>query len=343
MSGQIGFRCLGALCVAVVVTRGLIAQSPAAAFEPQPAAAGTLRIWGDTYMSSVVAAWEELFQRSHPNVHFVTQLMGTDTGMSGLYTGNADIALLGRESNPTENDGFLHTLQYQPLKLRLMTGSLDVPGMSFAPVLFVSRDNPLNGLTMVQAQKVFGCGQPALGTPARTWGDLGLGGEWSDKPIHVYTFDIESGIGAFFLHALQGENRKMNWPIIREFRDRRRTDGTIYDAGEQTMDALLLDRYGLAVSSLRYSSSGVKALALAGRGGSAYLQATEETLIDGTYPLARMTYVFLNRPHGAPVPPLVKEFLQFVYSDEGRKVVSDSHEFLPLTKDDAARQVSLTH
>jgi hypothetical protein len=39
----------------------------------------------------------------------------------------------------------------------------------------------------------------------------------------------------------------------------------------------------------------------------------------------------------------VKEFLRFVYSDEGRGVVSDAHGFLPLTKDDAARQVSLMH
>lgn len=292
-------------------------------------------------MSSVVRAWEEHFRRDHPQVQFATRLMGTDTGMSGLYTGNADIALFGRESNTTENDGFLHTLQYRPLKLRLMTGSLDVSGMSYAPVLFVSEDNPLNELTLAQAEAVFGCGQPGQGGPARTWGDLGLRGDWRDKPIRVYTFDMESGTGTFLLHALQGESRKMNWPIIREFSDQRRRDGTIYEAGEQTVDALLRDRYGLAVSSLRYGGRDVKTLALAARSGSAYFQATRETLIDGHYPLARMTYVFLNQPPGKPLPPLVKEFLRFVYSDEGRKVVSDSHGFLPLTREDAARQVTL--
>lgn len=292
-------------------------------------------------MSSVVMAWEEHFRRNHPDVRFLTQLMGTDTGMSGLYLGNADIALLGRESNTTENDGFLHTLQYRPLKLRLMTGSLDVPGMSYAPVLFVNRDNPLDKLTLTQVEAVFGCGQPGQGAAAHTWGDLGLGGNWSDKPIHAYTFDIDSGTGTFFLHALQGQSRKMNWPIIREFNQKRRADGSIYEAGEQTMQMLLGDRYGLAVSSLRYAGNHVKELALATRSGSAYVKATPETLIDGSYPLARMTYVFLNQPPQKSVPRLVKEFLEFVYSDEGRKVVSDSHGFLPLTKDDAARQVSL--
>lgn len=309
-------------------------------FEPQAVPAGTLRIWGDTYMSSVVAAWEEHFRRYHPDVQFVTNLMGTDTGMSGLYAGNADIALSGRESNTTENDGFLHTLQYKPLQLRLMTGSLDVPGRSYAPVLFVNKDNPLGRLTLAQADAVFGCGQPGV-RPARTWGDLGFGGEWKDKPIHVYTFDMESGTGAFLLHALQGESRKMNWAVVREFRDQRRPDGTSYEAGEQTMDALLHDPYGLAVSSLRYAGGEVKALALAAGSGSAYVRATRETLIDGSYPLARMTYAFVNQPPGKPVPPLVKEFLRFVYSDEGQRVISDSHGFLPLTKKDAARQVNL--
>ena len=329
------------MCMAALLTRSVISQSSSAAFQPQPPSDNTLRIWGDRSMSSVVRAWEMHFGRNRPDVRFVTQLMGSDTGMSGLYTGNADIALLGRETNTTENDGFLHTLQYRPLKLRLMTGSLDVPGMSYAPVLFVHKDNPLNKLTWAQAQAVFDCGQPGQAAPARTWGDLGLGGEWSDKPIHVYTFDIDSGIGTFFLQALQGQSRKMNWPIIREFSQKRRADGSIYEAGQQTMDMLLADRYGLAVSGLRYAGAQVKALALATRSGSTYVTATRKTLIDGSYPLARMTYVFLNQPPGKSVPRLVKEFLEFVYSDEGRKVVSDSHGFLPLTKGDAAQQVGL--
>ncbi len=333
------FYYLGTLCLAALAASNVNAQAPSAAFDPHPVSAGTLRIWGDTYMSSVVQAWEEHFRRYHPDVRFETQLMGTDTAMPGLYGGIADLALFGRESNATESDGFLHSLQYKPLELHLMTGSLDVPGMSYAPVLFVLKDNPLEKLTLAQADSVFGCGQPGV-VPARTWGDLGLGGEWKDKPIHVYALDMEAGTGAFFLHALQGESKKMNWAIVREFSDGRRPDGTSYEASEQAMDALLRDRYGLAVSSLRYAGGEAKALAVSA-GGRASVSATRETLIDGSYPLARLTYAFVNQPPGKPVPALVKEFLRFVYSDEGRKVVSDSHGFLPLTQADAVRQVEL--
>jgi phosphate transport system substrate-binding protein len=292
-------------------------------------------------MSSVVLAWEEHFRHYHPEVQFDNRLMGTDTAMPGLYGGVADLALFGRESDATENDGFLHSLGYKPLQLRLMAGSLESPGMSFAPVLFVHTGNPLDRLTLMQADALFGCGQPGQGKPAKTWGDLGLGGEWKDKPIHLYAFDMESGTGDFFLRKLQGESKKMNWVIIREFSDGRHVDGTAYDAGRQTMDALKGDPYGLAVSGLQYADGDVKALPLATATGSPFVYATRETVIDGTYPLARMTYVFVNQPPGGAVPALAKEFLRFVYSGEGQKVVSDSHGFLPLTGEDATRQDGL--
>jgi phosphate transport system substrate-binding protein len=334
---------LGALCFASLAASGVLAQAPSAAFDPHPVPAGTLRIWGDTYMSSVVLAWEEHFRRYHPDVQFVTQLMGTDTAMPGLYGGVADLALFGRESNGAESDGFLHSLQYKPLQLRLMAGSLDAPGKSYAPVLFVRKGNPLDRLTVAQADALFGCGQPGQSAPARTWGDLGLEGEWKDKPIHLYAFDIESGTGAFFLRKLQGESQKMNWEIIREFSDGRHADGTAYDAGQQTMDALKADPYGLAVSGLHYADGDVKPLALAAVAGSPYVYATRETVIDGTYPLARMTYAFFNQPSGQPVPPLVKEFMRFFYSDEGQGLISAEPGFLPLPPQDAKQQVLALH
>jgi phosphate transport system substrate-binding protein len=335
-------RSLRITALGILLSAGLGAVASAESpFEPNYVAAGTLRLWGDSSMSSVVLAWEERFNRYHPEVKFETSLMGTDTAMPAIYTGLADIGLFGRDSNQTENDGFLHTLQYKPLQLRLMTGSLDAPGKSYALVLFVHKDNPLERLTLAQIDLIFGCGQSGQSAPARTWGDVGVGGEWRDKPIRLYTFDTESGTGLFLQRKQQGESRKMNWAVIREFADARRTDGTSYEAGEQTMDALLHDRYGLAVSSLRYANSSVKTVALAGTSGSEYVKASRETLINGTYPLTRMTYAFVNQPPGQSVSPLVKEFLRFVYSEEGQGMIEESSGFLPLTKEDAAKQVLL--
>lgn len=51
------------------------------------------------------------------------------------------------------------------------------------------------------------------------------------------------------------------------------------------MDALQRDRYGLAVSNLRYANSDVKALVLASASESQYVPASRGTLVNGSYPL----------------------------------------------------------
>lgn len=292
-------------------------------------------------MASIVELWKEHFQRYHPEVRFEIKLMGTDTGMAGLYGGVADIALLGRESNTTENDGFLHSLQYKPLQLRLLTGSLAAPGKSFAPVFFVYKNNPLSGLTLDQIEQIIGCGESPQRKPIETWGDLGLSGYWKEKRVHLYMFDIESGTGAFLLRRLQGESKKLRWENIQEFRDARHPDGTAYDAAEQIIDALRKDPYGLGVSNLHYAVEDVKPLALAVNSDSPYIPASRKTVADGTYPLARATYAFVNAPPNQPASPLVKEFLRFVYSDEGQGLVKDDGGFLPLSSQEAMKQISL--
>lgn len=322
---------------------GAHSQIPSHSFDSNPAITGTLRIWGDAYMSSIVLAWEGHFRRYHPDVQFENQLMGSDTAMPGLYTGKADIALLGRESNTTDNDGFLHTLQYRPLQLHLMSGSFDIAGKSYAPVVFVHKGNPIDGLTLQQLDLVLGCGQSNRLAPARSWGDLGLGGAWKDKPLHAYTFDAETGTGLFLLHKLQGESRKMDWQIIQEYRDIRRPDGSTYDSGQQIIDALDRDAYGIAISGMQYADDQVKPLPLAVDSNKPYVPATRETIIDGSYPLARMTYAFMNQPPGQPVPPLVKEFLRFVYSEEGQRLIEPSLGFLRLARQDADAQILLLH
>ena len=138
--------------------------------------------------------------------------------------------------------------------------------------------------------------------------------------ICVYTYDAETGTGLFLLTVLQAGSRKMNWQIIREFHNGSHIDGTSYNAGEQIMDALMKDPYGLAISSLHYTNPQVKVLKLARTQDSEYVTPTRETLINGSYPLTRMTYAFLNRQPNTSLAPLTAEFLRFIYSDEGRKL-----------------------
>jgi phosphate transport system substrate-binding protein len=331
------------LCVlaACLVASQCFAQEVANADHYQPAQtiSGTIRIWGDECMSGVVDSWEQGFQKFQPLAKFETQLMGTATAMPSIYTGVADLALIGRETNTTDNDGFLHVLQYRPLRFELMTGSLDVPGKSYALAIFVHKDNPISKLTLAQLAVIFGCENKTDLGNIRAWGQLGLTGEWKDKPINLYTFDAETGTGLFFLHTVLADSRKMNWKHLKEFKDIRNPDGSTYESGQQIIDALKKDRFGLAVSSIRYVNSEVKPVALAAREGGQYYQATKDNLISRKYPLTRITYAFVNQPPGQPLDPKVKEFLRYVFSREGQAGVESDRGYLPLNQESLIEQL----
>ncbi|MBV8629555.1 MAG: substrate-binding domain-containing protein [Silvibacterium sp.] len=307
------------------------AASAAEPYRPGQQVSGAIRVSGDEYMSMAVKLWAEGFRKFQPNVTFDIALQGTANGMPGLYLGTADIALLGREANVTDSDGFLHVLQYRPTGIELMSGSLDVPGKSYALVVYVHKDNPLARLTMAQLDAIFGCEKDRGVADIRSWGELGLTGSWAGHPINLYSFDAQSGTGVFFEHAALQDRRQMNWDRLREFKDIHHPDGSVTAAGQQIVDALKSDPYGIAISGLRFADPSVKPLAIAAKEGGPYVQPTRDTVVSREYPLARHTYAFLNRPPNQPIDPKIREFLRYALSQEGQEAVVREGQYLPLS------------
>ena len=81
------------------------------------------------------------------------------------------------------------------------------------------------------------------------------------------------------------------------------------------------DRAGMGYSGIGYKTSGVRALPLASKKGSPFVEPTFENAGKGAYPLARFLYVYVNKAPGKPLSPIVKEFFKYVYSKEGQAVV----------------------
>ena len=90
------------------------------------------------------------------------------------------------------------------------------------------------------------------------------------------------------------------------------------------------DRAGIGYSGIGYLTSGVRALPLAEKEGTAFKEATQENAMEGSYPLWRHLYLYVNKAPNKPLDPLVKEFLRFVYSREGQQVVVKDG-FFPLS------------
>ena len=294
---------------------------------------GVIRIAGNPELASRVTYWTNGFQRQHPAVRVKAHLTGSDTGMAALYTGKADLALLGRSPTPIEIQAFEWVYRYQPTQIEVLTGSLDHPGRSPALVVFVHRDNPLRSLTLTQLEAIFGTEHRRSPENLRRWGQLGLTGDWAEHPINLYAPDAMSGTGRFFRYAVLGDSRMMNWEVLKEFTD---SSQRPHNAGTQIVAALAADRYGLAVANLGYSDDRVRPLALAVDAGSAPVSATRDTLVTREYPLTRVVTALCNCAPGAPLDPLVREFLRFILSPGGQQDHADG--YLPLAAADAARQ-----
>ena len=315
---------------------------PLAPYQPRANLTSKLRLGGSRSMAQFAQAWARVYEDEHPGVKFDIKLLGNGTAMPALYLGLADVVFLGRDPIVTDRDGFAHVLKYDPLGLELATGSLATPGKSPALVLLVHRDNPLAQLTLTQVDAIFSS-QRRRGAPEaiRTWGQLGLTGEWANQSIHLYGDDTQSTAGLFFERVALGNSRRMNWEHYTEFQDIRQADGTVIEAAQQSAAAVEADRWGLAVSNLRYLTPTLKPLALATQTGRPSFHPTRATLVSRDYPLARPILAFANQPPGRPLDPKVREFLRFLLSPAGQQLIERQGDFLPLSTEAAREQLSL--
>jgi phosphate transport system substrate-binding protein len=301
-------------------------------YRPRVTVSGTIRNWGNNYIPVLMQVWEDGFRKFHPQIRFETHLKGTEAAVAGLYGGIADLAFVGREVYAAEARGFENYFGYQPLVIQISSGSYATPHRTFALMVFVHKDNPLSKMTMPQADAIFGC-DLRRGAPRaiRTWGQLGLTGEWANRPIHVYGYNFDTGMARFFRLTVLQDSFKWN-PALKDFDNGRDAKGEIINAGVYVLDALAKDPYGIAFANVLYANPSVKTIALADRDGGQYIEPTKENVWRRTYPITRNTNVVLNREPGKPVDPKLQEFVRYLLSRDGMAAVVSDGAYVPLTQ-----------
>jgi phosphate transport system substrate-binding protein len=310
-------------------------------YQPEQTVSGPIRLWGHgsfkaDFMGKLVKAWAEGFNKFHPEARLDNQMYGTASAIGALYTGLGDIAILGEEISPAAAAAFTRARHYPPLGIDIATGSLDVAFFDYANMIFVHKDNPLARLTLVEADAIFGAEHRLGPRNIRTWGELGLGGEWTNQRITPYSWkDLDFSL--FIQDTVMGGSHRWN-NDLKEFGHIRNADGTQYDHGKRILDALATDRFGIAISNIRYANPNVKALALARRADAPYYEATRETLVSQDYPLTRIIPAFIDRAPGQPIDPKVREFLRYILSREGQKDIVNTTGYLPLSAQSIGEQ-----
>jgi phosphate transport system substrate-binding protein len=312
----------------VLLTCGLSAQD----YHPVAAMKGTVRVMGNSHMDKLVEFWEEGFHRFHPDVRFEKKYLGTANAIAGLYLETADIALMGREIFPIEDVAYRRAFPSGPLDIAVATASFNVPLETFAFAIFVNKENPIEKLTLDQLGSIFGCERaPAV----RTWGDLGLKGEWAARPIQRHGYEITSGLGYFFQQKVLGGAHKWNCDF-QEYVNAYAPDRKLLaNAGDLIVKAVEQDRGAIGFCGFGHATAGVKALPLSENGGR-FVALTRANVVNRTYPLTRTVYIFINRQ---PATPVVTEFLRYVLSRSGQSDVARQNVYLPLPADFAKEQM----
>lgn len=309
-------------------------------YHPRATVSGTIRNWGNNYIPALMQVWEDGFRKYHPQVRFETNLKGTEAAVAGLYGGIADLAFVGREVYADEARGFENYYGYPPLVIQISSGSYATPHKTFALMMFVHKDNPLSKMTMAQADAVFGCDlRRGAARAIRNWSQLGLGGDWENRPIHVYGYNFDTGMARFFRLTVLLDSFKWN-PELKDFDNGRDAKGEIINAGVYVLDALAKDPYGIAFANVLYANSNVKTVALAEHDSGPFIEPTKENAWRRAYPITRNTNVVLNREPGRPVDPKLKEFVRYLLSKDGMAAVVRDGSYLPLTRELVEEQLS---
>lgn len=334
-------------------------------YQPRHRISGTIRQWGNNYLkdSGLMDVWEAKFREYHPGIRFENNLYSSSVGFPGLIAGVADLAPMGRQALWDELKGFERegarggdegVSNTEVVEIVMATGSFDVRGWTYALGIFVHKDNPVDRLTLEQVDGILGARRDggwngltwdtsvARGPEKniRNWSQLGLTGEWANKPITVYGYNMKYHFNDEIDKKVLKGSSKWN-ESMRAFSNVAglKADGSLTAGGELIMNALAADIYGIAYTGIPFARPDTKPVALSTDGGRTYVPLTLETVQNRTYPLLRDVYYYVKREKGKPIDPKAKEFLRFVLSREGQEAIQADGKYLPLTREAAAEQL----
>jgi phosphate transport system substrate-binding protein len=280
-------------------------------YKPVSGVSGNLSSVGSDTLNNLMTLWAETFYKYYPNVKIQIEGKGSTTAPPALIAGTAQLGPMSRPMRGTEVDQFEKKFGYKPTQIRTAVDALAV---------FVNKDNPIKCLSFEQIDAIFSKSRRhGYKEDIKTWGQLGLTGDWADRPISLYGRNSASGTYGFFKeHALKNGDYKDE---VKE-----------QPGSASVVQGVTVDRYAIGYSGIGYGTAGVRAVPIAEQAGDACVEATADNSYAGTYPLARFLYVYINKPPGKPLDPLTLEFVKLIVSKEGQEVVvKDGYFPIPAT------------
>ena len=320
--------------VAIAEHAGIYAKKavdPAiAAYMPLKDLSGRLTIAGSDTMQPVLKRLGSDFNLQYPDVKMGIESIGSsaaihefvigtsfqrrgDKGGRSGHDGASQTTILAssRELKPSELSAFSSRYGYEPMVFPI---ALD------AVAIYVNAQNPIQGLTIDEVDAIFSTTRKrGLPRDIGQWSQLGLEGGWGSQQIHLYGRDKTSGTHDFFVDTVLNGGALKN------------------EVNEQPGSAseilsIARDPFAIGYAGVGFQSSMVKVVPLAGEAGKGYVEPNVETVTNGTYPLGRSLYLYVNQAPNSKFNPIIREFLKFVNSRQGQECVVNARAYpLPLS------------
>jgi phosphate transport system substrate-binding protein len=289
---------------------------------------GTIKTAASDVLPSLVHRWIDGFTKLYPGVKIeLNPPFAGSLGAKELVSGAIDGVFVSRELRPDDITDFQKKFGYPPLSVPISGGTYRHYGFLDAVGFAVHPSNPIDHLSFKQLDALLSTTRARGGVAIRTWGDLGLTGEWADKPIHIHAIKPWNGFEEFIRQRVLSKDG-----IRGEWRDDLNFAPVVFPVAK----SIAGDPYALGYTGLAYVDAPIKMLALSIEDDGPAIAPSYDAVARADYPLSRLIFFNVNRAPGKPLSPVMMEFLRYILSRQGQDQVRDHAIFLPLR----ARQVS---
>jgi phosphate transport system substrate-binding protein len=303
-----------AAVAAIAVTAGARANdvdSRLPSYNSVSGVSGNLKSIGSDTLNNLMTLWAEGFKAAYPNVNIEIEGKGSSTAPPAMISGTAHFGPMSRPMKSKEIADFEKKYGYKPTPVRSAVDALAV---------FVNKDNPIKCLTMQQVDAIFSkTRKGGTDKAVTTWGQVGLTGEWANRPISLYGRNSASGTYGYFKEValFNGDY----------------SDAVKEQPGSSTVvQGVASEIGGIGYSGVGYKTADVRTVPIATEAGKPCHDANAENAYSGNYPVARFLYIYVNKNPNQKLDPVRGEFIRFIYSKQGQEaVVKDG--YFPVTKE----------
>jgi phosphate transport system substrate-binding protein len=280
-------KTIGRVVLSVLLFSGLFLQTADAD--------DLIRIDGSSTVYPITEAVAEEFQAIEKKARITIGVSGTGGGFKKFCHGETDIANASRPIKPEEIKACSES------RIQFIEIPIAYDGLA---VMVHPKNKWVSAITIGELKKMW---EPAAQGKATLWSQIRP--QWPGQKIRLFGPGADSGTFDYFTEAVIGKSKAS------------RGDFTASEDDNVLVQGIATDLNALGYFGLAYYEANKNKLKLvAVDGGNGKVLASKETVANGTYPLSRPLFIYVNTQ--SLKRPDIAKFVQF-YLDKGPALSSE--------------------